>query len=110
MLGQVTALAASFFRFPAEELSCLLKFGVDGPDGFVVGFTGAYVKGIVHRPSVHGVMVYGQPHDRITCMAEVISHTRYQIYETVETLLHVLEVRLHSHCTSPTPETKYTKL
>ena len=50
------------------------------------------MKGIVSRPSVHGIMVYGETDDRIACMAEVISHTRYEVYENVENLLFVLEV------------------
>ena len=37
-------------------------------------------------------MVYGETDDRIACMAEVISHTRYEVYENVENLLFVLEV------------------
>ena len=78
--------------------------------GVMVCIVGVYVKGIVHRPAVHGVMVYGQSLDKITCMAEVISHTRYQTYEKVENLLHVLEVgdksvhtTVHSTCAVFTP-------
>lgn len=53
---------------------------------------GVAVKGIVRRPSVHGMLVYGQPPEKLACLAEVISHTSYQIYEDVEGLLHVMQV------------------
>ena len=57
-------------------------------------YVGIYVRGLVPRPASHGVLVYGETQETISCLASSVAHGRYNIYEDTEHLLHILEVNL----------------